>query len=183
MWTHIDTLKVLKSTLTVLIWVWFYCEEANDAFYEQLQAELEGSPRLKIVMGDLSQSWEPKHQLRKSNGEWRMWNHERQWKKAATVELCTTYNLIIGGTLFPYHDIHKLTWCSPNGRDKNQIDHLMVNGTWRRSLLDVRVRRGADVNSDHHLVTAVLNLKLRRTERRVLGRQLFRFGEIAQPQS
>ena len=29
---------------------------------------------------------------------------------------------------------------------------------------DVRVRRGADVGSDHHLVTANLKLKLRRNE-------------------
>ena len=35
------------------------------------------------------------------------------------IELCTTYNLVIGGILFPHRDIHKLTWYSPNGRDKN----------------------------------------------------------------
>lgn len=45
------------------------------------------------------------------------------------LELCITYDFIIGGTLFPHHDIHKLKWCSHNGRDKNQIDHLMINGT------------------------------------------------------
>ena len=37
----------------------------------------------------------------------------------------------------------------------------MVNSMWRRSLLDVRVRRGADASSDHHLVTAKVRLKLR----------------------
>ena len=37
----------------------------------------------------------------------------------------------------------------------------MVNSMWRRSLLDVRVSRGADASSDHHLVTAKVRLKLR----------------------
>ena len=78
------------------------------------------------------------------------------------LEFCTTHDLVIGGTLFPHHEIHKLSWCSPSGRDKNQIDYLMINGTWRRSLQDVRVRRGADVGSDDHLVMATLKLKLRR---------------------
>ena len=32
---------------------------------------------------------------------------------------------------------------------------------WRCSLLDVRVRRGADASSDHHLVTDKVTLKLR----------------------
>ncbi|RUS72691.1 hypothetical protein EGW08_019547 [Elysia chlorotica] len=89
------------------------------------------------------------------------------------LETCTTYNYVIGGTLFQHQDIHKLTWCSPNGRDINQIDHLMINGTWRRSLLDVRVMRGADVGSDHHLVMATLRLKLRRCGPRPSGQRRF----------
>ena len=50
---------------------------------------------------------------------------------------------------------HTKTLYSPNGRerDKNQIDHLMINRMWRWSLLDVQERRGADVGSDHHLAT------------------------------
>ena len=55
---------------------------------------------------------------------------------------------------FPHKDVHKLTWVSPGGRDKNQIDHIAINGKWKRSLQDVRARRGADIGSDHHLVTA-----------------------------
>ena len=42
----------------------------------------------------------------------------------------------------------------------NQIDHIIINGKWRRSLQDVRVCRGADIYSDHYLVTARLKLKL-----------------------
>jgi len=53
----------------------------------------------------------------------------------------------------------------PNKHDKSQIDHLLINGKWRRSLRDVRVRRGADVGSDHHLVTAMVQLKLLRSRR------------------
>jgi hypothetical protein len=47
------------------------------------------------------------------------------------VDLCGTNNLVIGGTIFPHREIHKLTWISPNGRDKNQIDHIIINGKWR----------------------------------------------------
>ena len=58
------------------------------------------------------------------------------------------------------HDIHKFTWESPNHRDRNQIDHMAINGRYRGSLLDTRAMRGADVGSDHHLVIAKLRLKL-----------------------
>ena len=30
------------------------------------------------------------------------------------LEFCLTYYLVIRGTLFPHHEICKLTWCFPN---------------------------------------------------------------------
>ena len=48
------------------------------------------------------------------------------------VVVCGANNLVIGGTIFPHREIHKLTWISPNGRDKNQIDHIIINGKWKR---------------------------------------------------
>ncbi len=62
-------------------------------------------------------------------------------------------NLAITSTMFKHKDIHKYTWTSPNGNHHNQIDHMAVNGRFRRSILDVRAHRGADVGSDHSLVT------------------------------
>lgn len=79
------------------------------------------------------------------------------------ANMCSSNGLVIGGTLFKQKDIHTITWYSPNNRDKNQIDHVIINGKWRRSLLDTRTKRGADVNSDHCLVVARLKLKLKKT--------------------
>ena len=55
------------------------------------------------------------------------------------IEFCGTNNFVI---LFAHKEIHKLTWISPNQRDKEQIDHLLITGKWQRSLKDVHFRRG-----------------------------------------
>ena len=110
-------------------------EESKDAFYDQLQAKLERTPchEMKIVMGDLnakvgSDNTSHDRAIGKDGCDSMNNNGER------LLEFCMAYDLVVGGTLFPHREIHKLTWRSPNGRDKNQIDHLMINGTWRRSL-------------------------------------------------
>ena len=48
-------------------------------------------------------------------------------------------------------------------------------------MLDVRVRRGADVGSDHHLVTARIRLKLRRTDRQQTGHRWFDVNKLDDP--
>nr|KAG5689679.1 hypothetical protein BaRGS_006304 [Batillaria attramentaria] len=48
-----------------------------------------------------------------------------------------------------------------NARTENQIDHITIGRKWRRSLLDVRAKRGADAASDHHLVIAAIKIKLK----------------------
>jgi hypothetical protein len=80
------------------------------------------------------------------------------------IDLCEESDLVIGGTLFQHKTIHKLTWTSPDGRTKSQINHIIINGKWRRSLQDVRVMRSADVGIDHNLVMAKLTLKLRKAK-------------------
>ena len=81
------------------------------------------------------------------------------------VNACAANNIVIGGSVFPHKRLHKATWVSPDQVTENQIDHIGINKMFcQRSLQDVRVKRGADVASDHHLVTARLKLKLRRNE-------------------
>jgi hypothetical protein len=52
---------------------------------------------------------------------------------------------------------------APDGRTIKQIDHIIINGKWRRSLQDVRAYWGADAYSDHHLIAATIKLKLEKS--------------------
>jgi len=94
---------------------------------------------------------------------------------------CATNNLVIGGTTFPHRQSHKATWVSPDMRTENQIDHICISRRFRRTLQDVRVRRGADVATDHHLVLAKLQLKLKKnTTQRTTGSR-FEVAMLANP--
>ena len=78
------------------------------------------------------------------------------------AETCASKNLVIGGSVFPHKTIHKTTWVSPDHVTENQIDHICISKKFRRSMEDVRVMRGADAASDHHLLVGIFRLRLKR---------------------
>lgn len=135
-------------------------QEAKDAFYESLTATLGelNKGEIVIMMGDFNaqignDNSGMEHIMGKHGMGRRTDNGDR------LVELCQQNDYVIGGTIFPHKTIHKYTWKSPlNAR--NQIDHLCISRKWRHSLLDVRTRRGADMHSDHELLTADVQLKV-----------------------
>ena len=157
-------------------------DHLKDSFYLRLQAEIEHVPMqdLIIIMGDLN----AKVGADNSGSDRVMGRHASgiiDENGERLVEFSTTNNLVIGGTLFPHREIHKIAWCSPNGIHRNQIDHLMINGKWRSSLRDVKVRRGADIGGDHHLVTACLELKLKGAGRPAKGHSHFDVAQLKHP--
>jgi hypothetical protein len=56
--------------------------------------------------------------------------------------------------MFPYRNIHRYNWISPDGQKHKQIDHVLLDRRWYSSVLDVRSFRGADFDTDHYLVIA-----------------------------
>jgi len=78
------------------------------------------------------------------------------------TDFCVFNDLVIGGSVFQHKDIHKGTWVSPDHRTVDQIDHIAIDKKFRRSLQDTRVRRGAHVASDHHLLVGQVRLKLKK---------------------
>ena len=157
-------------------------EEAKDVFYEQVQNVLDKIPKhdLVILMGD----WNAKvgyqreregvvgchglHGERSDNGE-------------RFVQLCAN-NMVITTTLFPHKDIHKPTWVSPDALTKNQIDHVAVCGKFKRPVLDTRAFRGADANSDHHLVIAKPKLRLCRVEKKTNRLKKYNTAKLKVPE-
>ena len=142
-------------------------DEEMGRFYNQLQQVFNETHDhdLVITMGDLNakigyqmpgeEGVEGQHALegqRSDNGE-------------RFVALCMENNMAITMTQYPHKNIHKYTWTSPDGRTKNQIDHIAINGKFCRSITDVRAYRGADSASDHNLVICTVKLKLRKVKR------------------
>ena len=81
------------------------------------------------------------------------------------TDFCAVNELVIGGKLFPHKECHKVTWVSPDRKTQNQIDHIAISHRWKSSLQDVRVKRGADVGSDHHLVVEKIKIRRRKSTR------------------
>ena len=128
-------------------------EEDKDDFYYSLQMTVDDVPRhdLMLLLRD------PSERVGCYNK-----NRERVMEKYGVgcltnngervINPCEENNLIIGGILFTHRNLHILTWASPVGRTRYQIDHIITNGKWRGSLQDVLVMRTADVGSHHNLL-------------------------------
>jgi len=132
-------------------------------FYSSLQAVLDGIPRHDVTMllGDFNARFgQNNHNRSRVMGTHALGDITDNGERL--ISLCEENDFVIGGTLFPHKTIHKLTWTSPDGNTRSQIDHIMINGKWRHSLQDVRAMRHADVGSDHNLVEAKVLLKLRK---------------------
>ena len=53
------------------------------------------------------------------------------------VNFATSKNLVVKNTMFLHRNIHKYTWTSPEGKTHNQIYHILIDGRWHSSILDV----------------------------------------------
>ncbi|VDP31675.1 unnamed protein product [Schistosoma margrebowiei] len=140
-----------------------YNEDAKDRFYNRLQSIVEKcqTKDLTILMGDFS----AKVGTDNTGYEDIMGRHglgERNENGERFANLCGFNKLVIGGTLFPHKRIHKITWTSPDHSTQNQIDHICINKTFRRTIEDIRTKRGADIASDHDLLVAKMKLKLKK---------------------
>ena len=158
-------------------------EKAKDTFYQQLQKALDDvrSHDILLMIGDLNakvgSSNEGREKIIGKSGCGQMSeNGER------LADICGLNDLVIGGTIFKHREIHKLTWISPDGNVKNEIDHVLVNWRWKHSLHDVTVKRGADVGSDHHLLLATVKLQLRRNPTKAYEcRQRYSIARLRNP--
>ena len=70
------------------------------------------------------------------------------------LQLCCNNTLCIMNTFFEHRDVHKYTWCRDSFGQRSLIDSCTVSADLFRSVLDVRVKRGAGLEllTDPHLV-------------------------------
>ena len=70
------------------------------------------------------------------------------------------------GSIFKHKDCHKYTWTQHNTKNGYQLDNISISGKWRGSLLDVKNKRRADIQSDHILLIAEVRLKISKVQQK-----------------
>ena len=61
-------------------------------------------------------------------------------------------------TLFQHREVHKYTWYRPSMDQKSLINFCIVSSDLFSDVLDIRVKRGAKLSTDHHLIVCSLRL-------------------------
>lgn len=142
-------------------------EEEKEAFYTRLAREMEKVPRgdVKLIMGDLNAQIGKEEEYAKITGRHSL-HAVTNSNRELLIQFAASHNLRIRSIAFPYKDIHKGTWTSPDGRTVNQIDHVLIDSSTYSSMLDVRSCRGAAFDSDYFLVRTKLRERIEESKRK-----------------
>ena len=134
----------------------------KDDFYGKLQETIDeiGQNRQILMMGDFNGRTGSKKQdpvvgefgegIINDSGE-------------RLIEFCTNNELRINNGFYQHKEIHKYTWTQPTRQLKSKIDYIITPQKTEIKVNDVRVYRGVDCGSDHHLVGVKLQFPYFRT--------------------
>ncbi|TWW56284.1 R2DM Retrovirus-related Pol polyprotein from type II retrotransposable element [Takifugu flavidus] len=88
------------------------------------------------------------------------------------LDFCARLRLSITNTLFRHKGVHMCTWHQDALGRRSMIDFVVVSSDLRPHVLDTRVKRGAELSTDHHLESPVrrsFNSRLRESFDHVPG--------------
>jgi exonuclease III len=113
-------------------------ENQKYSFYKLLEKEYDKCPKndIKLIIGDFNAKTGQEHKLKPTI---RRHSLHKDFKDNGMrpFEYAVSRNMVIGSTKFLHRNVHKITWKSPDGDTFNQIDHILIDATYRSSLLDV----------------------------------------------
>ena len=69
-------------------------------------------------------------------------------------DFCASHSLSIKNTMFKHTGVHQCTWHQDTLGRRSMIDFVVVSSGLRPYVLDTRVKRGAELSTDHHLVVS-----------------------------
>ncbi|KAI3376614.1 hypothetical protein L3Q82_017048, partial [Scortum barcoo] len=70
------------------------------------------------------------------------------------LDFCASHGLSITNTMFEHKGVHQCTWHQDTLGRRSMIDFVVVSSDLRPYVLDTRVKRGAELSTDHHLVVS-----------------------------
>uniref|UniRef100_A0A3B5PZQ4 Endonuclease/exonuclease/phosphatase domain-containing protein n=1 Tax=Xiphophorus maculatus TaxID=8083 RepID=A0A3B5PZQ4_XIPMA len=72
------------------------------------------------------------------------------------LDFCARHGLSITNTMFKHKGVHMCTWHQDTLGRSSMIDFVIVSSDLRPYVLDTRVKRGAELSTDHYLVVSWL---------------------------
>jgi len=114
-------------------------EESKDSFYEELEKVFYHFHKyhMKILLGDFNAKVGRTTIFKSTIGQKRL-HQDSNDNRVRLDNFATSKNLVVKSTMFPYRDIHKYTWTSPDGKTHSQFDHVLIDRRWHSRVLDVR---------------------------------------------
>ena len=143
-----------------------YPEEQKDAFFVELQHAIDrvAARNTLVLAGDFNaqigaedpQQWHgclgnfalKKKNTRTSGMAWR------------PLDFCVANGLVLRNTFFDHKDILLATWTGPGDRNANQNDFLVMRRTQAKQMLNCRVHRGAELDTNRCLLVGSCRLQL-----------------------
>lgn len=131
------------------------------SFYEDLTTVVDSISNRKeiILMGDFngrtgSSITNPVHgrfgeNITNENGE-------------LLIEFCDNFSLRITNGFFQHKNIHRYTWTQPTRNLQSIIDYIIIRQNTRLKIVDVKVQRGAECGTDHHLLRGRIFFKYKK---------------------
>ena len=131
----------------------------KDEFWEKMGEVVEDIKGRIIILGDMNgrvgRRDEETGEVIGRHGEM-----PRNNNGVRLINFCILNDLIVTNTFFQHREIHKYTREVKSRGEKSIIDYVLINRSNRKEVIDVRVRRGAEIYSDHYLLKAEIRMKV-----------------------
>lgn len=140
-------------------------DEEIESLYEQIEelVKKEKATDQVIIMGD----WNAVVGEGREDGEVGEFGlGVRNERGQMLVDFCKRMKMVVTNTWFKHEKRRRYTWKRPGDTGRFQLDYILVKHRYRNSVKNSRAYPGADANSDHNLVVAKIELKLKKIPRR-----------------
>ena len=159
------------------------CEK--ETFYSDLEGLTHSVPphTVTIVAGDFNaRIGKDSHESTPRIVGPNCYHDETNLNGARLINLCKATNLRPSHSHFEHPKYRLCTYHPPNkDHAPTQIDHIMINTKWWKSITNCRSYNTVDIGSDHKIVSANFRLSLRKTKRPPNGRCKFKSESLLDP--
>ena len=161
---RIGVLKIRSDKHVIMTIIQIYAPTAEkddnemERFYSALETTIDQNKEYyTIIMGDWNSKLGKNNLVRGILGPYGIGKKNVRGEKL--IQFAASNNLKIAGTFFKKKERNRWTWESPDGKSRNEIDHILINDL--TIIKDVTTLKKFEFSSDHRVGRATLKIPKR----------------------